>query len=52
MDYETFFALLLPMLAGLFVMATALAVLYCIYRLMAWAWLHIRFWLWRRRYGR
>lgn len=48
----TFLSLALPMFAALAALTVVIGTGYVAFRLLEWAWVHTRFWLWRRRHGR
>lgn len=52
METRTFLQLALPMFAALAAMVVLLCAVYVVYRLLEWACVRTRFWLWRRRHGR
>lgn len=52
LQFNTFLSLALPLYAALAVLVVVIGIGYVAFRLLEWAWVHARFWLWRRRHGR
>ena len=47
-----FLSLSLPMFAAVAAVVVVICAAYVLFRLLEWAWMHLRLWLWSRRHGR